>query len=99
MAYSQQRRKITMPSDNSISKGNVCVTDRGQLFVAMHTYKLPAGQGRAVTWYGVGFNGQVVYSEHCLFVASNLNEYLQDTYGNNFAKEIAEATNPPAPSA
>ena len=80
--------------NKKIAKGNVCVDDKGQLFIAFQIYRLPtAGGGPPNTWQGMGFHGQMMHAERCSFVANNLNEYLLETYGNNYSKEVAAATN------
>lgn len=77
-----------------IDKGNVCVDSKGQLFIAISRLRLPSFDGQASvtpSWQGIGFNGQMIHSQNCSFVANNLNTYLQETYGTDYAKEVKSA--------
>jgi hypothetical protein len=78
-----------------INRGNVCVDSKGTLFLAISRLRLPSIDGQqniTPSWQGMGFNGQLIHSQSCSFVAENLNKYLQDTYGTDYSKEVAQAT-------
>lgn len=78
-----------MSKDTSnITRGNVCVDEKGQLFVALNIYNLRPNTLGPNGWYGMGFNGEQVYAMHCSFVAANINEYMRLTYGTDYSAEI-----------
>ena len=84
----------TDATEKKIERGNVCVSQKGLLFIAINMFALPKPGIRTNAWYGIAFNGEAVQEENCAFVANNLNEYLHDTYGENYAGELAQAAQP-----
>lgn len=83
---------LASANDKPVERGNVCINEKGQLFVALNLYRMPQAGGVPTTWYGIGFNGEHIYAENCFLVANNINEYLQNTYGNDYSQELAQAT-------
>lgn len=80
---------------NEITKGCVAITDKGLLFIAVQVFRLPGhGPGKPNSWHGIAFNGEPIHTEHCSFISPNLNQYLHETYGTNYSKELAEAAAP-----
>jgi len=82
---------LTEVREQIISRGNVCVSNKGQLFVALNLFRMPQTGGLPTTWYGIGFNGQPLYAEKCVFIAATINEYLESTYGTSYAAEVSKA--------
>jgi len=77
--------------DHGITRGNVCVDEKGKLFVALNIYRVPTGNMPPKTWYGLGFNGEQIYATNCVWISDTINEYLKATYGTDYSAEVASA--------
>lgn len=72
---------------NKISFGNICVTEKGILFIALNMFRSSTDE-KGEAWYGVAFNGTQMHAEHCVKVSDNLNQYLLDTYNENYEATV-----------
>lgn len=68
--------------------GNICVSDRGNLFIFMGYTQGFVNEESRTFQRGMGFNGKTISTEKSEKLAENLDEYLLKTYGNNFSQEI-----------
>ena len=71
-----------------LKTGNVCVSERGNLFIFYAYTSAVVGEKDTPVVKGIGFNGSSVITPNSEKIAENLDEYLEKTYGNNYSKEL-----------
>lgn len=69
-----------------VERGNICVSEKGQLFIAMSLTRLP--NSTKDIWYGLTFSGEYIYADNFGYIAKNINDYLIKTYGNSYEEEL-----------